>query len=60
MRSNEFTTPKFLLKAAITALEVGQPADAEEHLQQIKDEYPEAPEAEKVPVYMGQARAAKQ
>ena len=60
MRSNEFTTPKFLLKAAITALELGQAADAEGYLQQIKDEYPEAPEAEQVSVYMGQARAAKQ
>lgn len=57
MRSNEFTTPKFLLKAAITALEIGEDSQAEEYLTQLKDQYPESPEAEQVPVYLGQAQA---
>lgn len=59
MRSNSFTTPRFLLKAAITAIQLGEAASAEEYLLQIEDEYPEAPEAEKVPIYLGQARAMK-
>ncbi|WP_300437159.1 tetratricopeptide repeat protein [Christiangramia sp.] len=59
MRSNSFTTPRFLLKAAITAIKVGDAAAAEEYLLQIEDEYPDAPEADKVPVYLGQARAMK-
>ncbi|MGY5851003.1 tetratricopeptide repeat protein [Salegentibacter sp. F14] len=57
MRSNEFTTPKFLLKAAITALEIGEDSQAEEYLTQLEDQYPESPEAEQVPVYLGQAQA---
>ncbi|APG59095.1 tetratricopeptide repeat protein [Christiangramia salexigens] len=57
MRSNSFTTPRFLLKAAITAIKLGKGEDAEEFLLQIEDEYPDAPEADKVPVYLGQARA---
>ncbi len=57
LRENEFTTPKFLLKAAITALKIGKAGDAEEYLLKIKDEYPDAAEAEEVPVYLGQAQA---
>ncbi len=57
MRSNSFTTPRFLLKAAITAIKLGDADTAEGYLLQIEDEYPDAPEAEKVPIYLGQARA---
>ena len=59
MRSNSFTTPRFLLKAAITAIEIGDADAAEEYLLQIEDEYSDAPEADKVPIYLGQARAMK-
>ena len=59
MRSNSFTTPKFLLKAAITAIELKKGAKAEEYLTKIEDEYADAPEAEKVAVYMGEAKALK-
>lgn len=59
MRSNTFTTPKFLLKAAITAIELGQGETAKKHLNQLKEEYPDAPEAEKVAVYLGRATAMK-
>lgn len=57
MRNNSFTTPKFLLKAAITALQLGHAGDAEEYLLELRDAYPDAPEAEQVPVYLGQAQA---
>lgn len=59
MRANSFTTPRFLLKAAITAIQLGDADAAEEYLTEIEDEYSEAPEAEKVPIYLGQARAMK-
>ncbi len=59
IRSNSFTTPKFLLKSAITAIELGQGKTAEKHLNKLKEEYPKAPETEKVPVYLGQAIAIK-
>lgn len=59
MRSNSFTTPKFLLKAAITAIELNQPETAKKHLTTLKETYPDAPETEKVAVYMGRATAMK-
>jgi tetratricopeptide (TPR) repeat protein len=57
MRENSFTTPKFLLKAAITAIELGQAEKAEQHLTKLKENYPDSPEADKTAVYLGIARA---
>jgi len=59
MRDNDFTTPRFLLKAGRTALKVGNADAAEKHLSKIEEEYSESPEAEEVPVYLGQAKAMK-
>ncbi len=59
MRTNSFTTPKFLLKAAITALEVGNAGDAEEYLNEIKNKYPDSPEADEVDIYLGRAQVSK-
>jgi tetratricopeptide (TPR) repeat protein len=55
LRSNEFTTPKFLLKAAITAISLGDGNTAQKHLNRIKDEFPDSAEAKEVDVYLGQA-----
>ncbi|WP_121665545.1 tetratricopeptide repeat protein [Mesonia aquimarina] len=57
MKTNKFTTPRFLLKAGTTALKVGDAAAAEKHLSRIEEEFSDAPEAEQVPVYLGQAKA---
>lgn len=57
MRDNKFTTPKFLLKAAVTAISLGNGAVAEKHLTRIEKEYPESAEANKVSAYLGQAQA---
>jgi tetratricopeptide (TPR) repeat protein len=57
MRTNNFTTPKFLMKAAVTAIQLGQGDAAEEHLTRIKNEFPDSPEANNVAVYLGQAQA---
>lgn len=57
MRDNNFTTPKFLLKAAITAISLGNGSAAEKHLNRIEQEYPSSAEANKVAAYLGQAQA---
>ena len=59
MRSNEFTAPRFLLKAALTAIELGKGEQAVKYLSRIKDEFPDVPEANQVPVYLGRAQAMK-
>ena len=59
MRINGFTTPKFLLKAAITALSLGQGGKAEEYLTRIESEFPDSPQANQVAGYLGQAQAMK-
>lgn len=57
MRDNYFTTPKFLMKAAITAIKLGDGATAEKYLNRIENEYPDSVEANRVAVYLGQAQA---
>lgn len=57
MRSNSFTTPKALLKGAITAIQVGKGDQATKYLTRIEDEFSDTPEAEQVPVYLGRAQA---
>lgn len=59
MRENSFTTPKFLLKAAITAIELKQGEKAEKHLTALEENYPDSPEAEKTAIYMGIAKSIK-
>jgi tetratricopeptide (TPR) repeat protein len=57
MRSNEFTAPRFLLKAAITAIQLGEGEKAAEYLNRIKDEFANTPEANQVAIYLGKAEA---
>jgi len=57
MRNNSFSTPKALLKAAITAIQLGKGSEAEKHLNRIKNEFDGTPEAEQVPIYLGRAQA---
>jgi tetratricopeptide (TPR) repeat protein len=59
MRNNSFTTPKFLLKAAITAISLGEGEKAEKFLTRIEDEFPNSEQAAQVPGYLGQAQAMK-
>ncbi len=59
MRSNEFTAPRFLLKAALAAIELGKGEQAVKYLNRIKDEFADTPEANQVPVYLGRAQAMK-
>lgn len=60
MRDNIFTTPKFLMKAAVTAIKLGDGATAEKYLERIQNEYPDSVEANRVAVYLGQAQAMQE
>lgn len=50
---NDFTTPRFLLKAGKTALALGNKEDALKYFTDIKDNYENAPEAASVDALIG-------
>lgn len=53
---NDFTTPRFLLKAGKTALALGNKEEALKYLTSIKDDYDTTPEAASVDVLIGLAQ----
>lgn len=55
MRDNNFTTPKYLMKAAVMAIDLGQKDKAKTYLNKIEDKYPESSEASKVSALLGMA-----
>ncbi len=55
---NEFSTPKYLLKAAQVALTTGDTSTAITALERIEENYPDAAEYKTAQVLLGQARAA--
>lgn len=57
MRTNPVTTPRFLLKAGIISLELGQTENALAYFKRISEEFPTAPEATKADSYVGRAEA---
>lgn len=57
MKTNSFTTPKFLLKAAVVSIQLGDGDAAEDYLNRIKNEFPDSPEANQIAVYLGEAQA---
>ncbi|MGX1024067.1 tetratricopeptide repeat protein [Psychroflexus sp. MBR-150] len=58
-RDNNYTTPKYLFKAAITAMELKNPDKAIEFLERIEKQYPESEEAKKLKPYLGKAMGMK-
>ncbi len=56
---NEFTTPKFLYKAGITALELNQNDKALGYFQRIKDEFSKSDEAQSIDAFIGMAKSGK-
>jgi tetratricopeptide (TPR) repeat protein len=58
-RDNNYTTPKYLFKAAITAIELNKPEKAVEYLETIEQKYSESEEAKKIAPYLGKAMAMK-
>jgi len=57
MNINEFTTPRFLLKAGNTALNLGKFDKAIKHFTEITEKYPTAAEAAKATANIGRAEA---
>ncbi len=55
--TNSYTTPKFLYKAAIVALDLGKNDEAAKYLIQIKESYATSLEANKVDALLGKAQA---
>lgn len=58
-KSNEYTTPRFLLKAGITAISLNKADEAITYLERIKDEFSKSVEANQVDVHLGRAKAMK-
>ena len=59
LNPNDFTTPKFLNKAAQTAMMLKEYEKAVELYQQIKDEYPFSAEAQDIDAKINQAKYSK-
>ncbi len=57
LQANEVTTPRFLLKAGITALSLGKTDVALRHFKAINENYPKSTEANKATLYEGKAEA---
>ena len=57
MNKNEFTTPRFLLKAGTAALNTGKKDKAIKHFTEIIENYPNATEATKAAGNIGKAKA---
>jgi tetratricopeptide (TPR) repeat protein len=53
MKTNEFTTPRYLLKAGQTALVLGKKEEALKHFNAIKEKYESTPEGASVDAYIG-------
>lgn len=53
---NDFTTPRYLLKAGQTALSIGNKADALTYFTEIKEKYESSPEAQFVDALIGMAQ----
>lgn len=57
MRSNEVTTPRFLLKAGIFALNMGNTDAALKHFETLEKQYPNSTEAKQAVAYKGKVEA---
>ncbi|MFD2101043.1 tetratricopeptide repeat protein [Flagellimonas iocasae] len=53
---NEFTTPRFLYKAGVVAMEMGQNNKALGYFERIKEEYPKSPEGVGIDALIGLAQ----
>ncbi len=55
--NNEFTTPKFLYKSGVTALELKQNDKALKYFQRIKDEFPKSDAANTIDAFIAMAKS---
>ncbi len=56
---NTFTTPRFLFKAGVAAIDLGDNDAAVKHLSRIKEEFSTSEYASQVDLYLGRAQAGK-
>lgn len=54
---NEFTAPRFLYKAGVTAMELGQNAKALQFFERIKNDYDSSDEARTIDAFIGMAKS---
>jgi tetratricopeptide (TPR) repeat protein len=57
--NNEYTTPKFLYKAGVTAMEMGENAKAMDYFQRIKDEFKDSDAARNIEAFIGMAKGGE-
>ncbi len=57
--NNDYTTPKFLYKAGITAMELGQKDKALQYFERIKNDYAGSDEANTIDAYIGMAKSGQ-
>lgn len=55
--TNDYTTPKFLYKAGVTALELNKKEKALKYFQRIKDEFSASEEAKTIDAFIGKAKS---
>lgn len=58
-RDNKYTTPKYLFKAALTAMTVKDADKAIKHFKSIEEEFPDSEQAKTLQPYLGKAMAMK-
>ena len=59
LTTNDFTTPRFLFKSGVAALETGDYNKAIKYLTRIKEEFSASEYSNQVDLYLGKAQAAK-
>lgn len=57
--NNDFTTPKFLYKAGVTAIELNQHDKALRYFERIKNDYAASDEARTIDAFIGMAKSGK-
>jgi tetratricopeptide (TPR) repeat protein len=57
LNANDFTTPRFLFKAGVTAIDLGKMDAAVKYLTKVKEEYAASEYASQVDLYLGRAQA---
>lgn len=57
--TNDYTTPKFLYKSGVAALELGQKDKALQLFERIKDEFSDSDEATTIDAFIGMAKSGK-
>ncbi|WP_425236642.1 tetratricopeptide repeat protein [Ulvibacterium sp.] len=56
---NDYTTPKFLFKSGVTAMELDQNEKALQYFERIKNEFPDSDEAKSIDAFIGMAKSGK-